>query len=71
MYVKLEKIDILIKVADKKNFEIILNELKEYSNDMEMELVRSSVKAIGKIILKIDEACKKAVTIVQEIVNNG
>ena len=70
-YVKLEKIEILVKVADKKNYEIILNELKEYSNDMEMELVRNSVKAIGKIILKIDEASKKAVTIVQEIANNG
>lgn len=64
VYVKMEKIDILVMVADKKNYEMILNELKEYSNDMEMELVRNSVKAIGKIILKIDEACKKAVTII-------
>ena len=70
-YVKLEKVEILVKVADKKNYEIILNELKEYSNDMEMELVRNSVKAIGKIILKIDEASKKAVLIIQEIVANG
>ena len=31
VYVKLEKIDILIKVADEKNAEIILNELKEYA----------------------------------------
>lgn len=44
---KLEKIDILVKVADKKNVESILNELKEYANDMDMELVRKSVKAIG------------------------
>lgn len=47
VYVKLEKIDILVKVADKKNVESILNELKEYANDMDMELVRKSVKAIG------------------------
>lgn len=44
---KLEKIDILVKVADKKNVESISNELKEYANDMDMELVRKSVKAIG------------------------
>jgi vesicle coat complex subunit len=47
VYVKLEKIDILVKVADKKNFDTILNELKEYSNDIDLDLVRKSVKAIG------------------------
>jgi len=31
VYVKLEKIDVLVKVSDKKNTDIILNELKEYS----------------------------------------
>jgi len=35
IYVKLEKIDILVKVADEKNCDIILNELKEYSNDID------------------------------------
>jgi AP-1 complex subunit beta-1 len=47
VYVKLEKIDVLVKVSDKKNTDIILNELKENSNDMDMELVRKSVRAIG------------------------
>lgn len=35
VYVKLEKIDILVKVSDEKNAEIILNELKEYSGEIE------------------------------------
>lgn len=47
VYVKLEKIDVLVKVSDKKNADVILNELKEYSQDMDMELVRKSVRAIG------------------------
>lgn len=71
IYVKLEKIDILVKVADEKNADIILNELKEYSNDVDVELVRKSVKAIGHIILKVDKAVKKAVEIIKEIVNEG
>lgn len=71
VYVKLEKIDILVKVADKKNFDTILNELKEYSNDIDLDLVRKSVRAIGNIILKIDESAKKAVEIIQDIVGNG
>lgn len=63
IYVKLEKIDILVKVAEDKNCDIILNELKEYSNDVDGELVRKSVKAIGQIILKVDKSSKKAAEI--------
>jgi len=35
VYVKLEKIDILVKVADEKNVDIILAELKEYAGDID------------------------------------
>jgi len=47
VYVKLEKIDILVKVADDKNVETILAELKEYAGDIDPELVKKSVRAIG------------------------
>ena len=71
VYVKLEKIDVLVKVADGNNAEIVLNELKEYSNDIDVDLIRKSVKAIGQIILKVDKASKKAVEILHEIIGNG
>lgn len=71
VYVKLEKIEILEKVADEKNFEIILNELREYSNDIDTNIIRNSVKAIGQIILKVDRASKRAAEILIEIVKNG
>lgn len=63
VYVKLEKIDILVKVADDKNADVILNELKEYANDLEIELIRKSIRSIGTIILRVDKASKKAVEI--------
>ena len=65
---KLEKIDILVKVSDDKHADVILNELKEYANDLELELIRKSIRAIGSIILKVDKASKRAVEILQEIV---
>ena len=69
VYVKLEKIDILVKVVDEKTADVILAELKEYSGDMDTEIVRRSVRAIGQIILKVDKASKKAVEIIGEIIN--
>lgn len=70
-YVKLEKIEILCKIADNKNAEMILNEFKEYSNDIDLDLVIAAVKGIGEVILKVDKAVKRAVEIVQEIFENG
>jgi vesicle coat complex subunit len=67
----LEKIDILVKVADDKNADVILNELKEYANDLEIELIRKSIRSIGTIILRVDKASKKAVEILHEIVTTG
>ena len=71
LYVKLEKIEILIKVAEDKNAEVVLNELQDYSNDMDLDLVEAAVKAIGQIILKVNRSVGRAVQIVQEIVQNG
>jgi AP-1 complex subunit beta-1 len=57
-----------VKVADDKNADVILNELKEYANDLELELIRQSIRAIGTIILRVDKASKRAVEILHEIV---
>ena len=47
LYVKLEKLDILVNVAEDTNAESVLNELHDYTNDMDMDLVTAAVKAIG------------------------
>lgn len=60
VYVKLEKVEILVKVADKTNSDQILLELKEYSSDVDTEIVGASVKAIGQIVLKVESSVKIA-----------
>jgi AP-1 complex subunit beta-1 len=47
VYVKIEKVDILIKVADKNNCEQILLELKEYASDVDTEIIGAAIRAIG------------------------
>lgn len=71
LYVKLEKIDILVKVSDKANAEQILSELKEYSNDVDMELVGASVRAIGHIVLKVESSVRTAAACIADIIKNG
>ena len=67
IYVKTEKIDILVKVAEASNVDVILGELKEYSNDIDQELVRQSVKAIGHVAIKVDRAAKKSIEVISGI----
>jgi len=71
VYVKLEKIDILVKVSDEKNVDLILAELKDYSGELDADIIKKSVRAMGQIILKVDKAAKKAVEIISGIVNDG
>lgn len=47
VYVKLEKIDILVKVSDEKNVDTILAELKEYSGELDADIIKKSVRAMG------------------------
>lgn len=71
IYVKMEKVEVLIKVADGNNVDMVLNELKEYTNDIDAELVSCAVKAIGHIILKVEKGSRRAVEIIKEIAANG
>ncbi len=64
----MEKIDVLVKVADNSNIDLIMSEFKEYVNDIDSDFVRKSVWAIGMIAVKVERCAKKAVEILQEVV---
>ncbi len=47
IYIKMEKLDIIYRLADEKNMDYILLELKKYSNEVDVEFVRKSLRVIG------------------------
>jgi len=58
-YIKIEKLEILLKLSDVKNYEIVLNELSEYANEVDPDYIRRVVKVIGKIAIKVDKSVDK------------
>lgn len=68
-YVKLEKLDIMIRIANEKNIEQLLMELKEYSLEVDMDFTKRAVKAIGQCAIKIDSAAEKCVTVLLELIS--
>ena len=43
----MEKLDIIYRLADEKNIDYILLELKKYANEVDIEFVRKSLRIIG------------------------
>ena len=68
IYVKFEKLDILYKLCDNSNYEMILNELSSYSIlEYDMELVQKSIKYIGRIGYKFENSMNICVDNLQQI----
>jgi vesicle coat complex subunit len=42
IYVKREKLDILVRLATTENIQSILHELKDYTNEVDVEFVKKS-----------------------------
>lgn len=69
LYLKLEKIEIMVRLANFHNYKILLNELKEYLMEIDPEFVRRSVQAVGQVAIKLGPAAaSKAVELLVELV---
>ncbi|CAG8530085.1 6844_t:CDS:10 [Cetraspora pellucida] len=68
-YVKLEKLEIMIKLANEKNIDQLLSELKEYASEVDVDFVRKSVRAIGQCAIKISEASERCVNVLLDLIN--
>lgn len=72
IYVKLEKIDILYKLADTKNFENIVNELKSYAiTEFDQDLIKRAIRYIGYVGYKYDKSLDLCVDSIKEILEHS
>lgn len=62
-YIKMEKLDIIIRICSSSSAKLVLDELNEYCNDIDVAFVKKSVRAIGQIALKIPAATNRCVDI--------
>ncbi|KAI0819844.1 clathrin binding protein [Trametes gibbosa] len=68
LYVKVEKLDIMVRLASDKNVDPLLSELKEYAQEVDVDFVRRSIKAIGQTAVKIDEAAERCVNVLLDLI---
>jgi len=69
LYIKLEKLEIIVRLANKDNIKEILNEIVEYSQMGDVEFVRKSVRAIGRCAIKLQSVAAQCVKTLTELIN--
>jgi vesicle coat complex subunit len=67
-YVKLEKLDIMVKLSTDKNIDTLLSELKEYASEVDYDFVKKAIRAIGQCAIKIDSAGEKCVNVLLDLI---
>ncbi|KDQ52427.1 hypothetical protein JAAARDRAFT_40280 [Jaapia argillacea MUCL 33604] len=68
LYVKIEKLDIMVRLAHENNVDALLSELKEYASEVDVDFVRKSIKAIGQAAIKIDSAAERCVNVLLDLI---
>lgn len=71
IYVKMEKLQILIKLVSERNVDQVLLEFKEYATAADVEFVRKSVRAIGRTAIKLEKAAERCIHVLLELIENG
>jgi len=69
-YVKLEKLEMMVRLSSEKNVEQVLSEFKEYANEVDVDFVRRSIHAIGRIAIKMESAAERCVNVLMELIQS-
>ncbi|KAI0255583.1 clathrin binding protein [Lactifluus subvellereus] len=68
LYVKVEKLDIMVRLANENNVDALLSELKEYASEVDVDFVRRSIKAIGQAAVKIEAGAERCVNVLLDLI---
>ncbi|GAP87356.2 putative AP-2 complex subunit beta [Rosellinia necatrix] len=69
IYVKVTKLELIFMLANEKNIEEVLTELREYATEVDVHFVRKAVRAIGKLAIKIEPAARRCINLLLELVS--
>ena len=68
IYVKMEKLEIMIKLANDANIDQVLLEFKEYATEVDVDFVRRSVRAIGRCAVNLEAAAERCINVLLDLI---
>ncbi|CAE7205840.1 BETAC-AD, partial [Symbiodinium sp. KB8] len=70
IYVKMEKLEVLVRLANASNVESVLMELREYAQEVDVEYVRRAVRTIGRLAIKLDKAAPNCIRLLLQLIKD-
>ncbi|KAJ1917165.1 beta-adaptin [Mycoemilia scoparia] len=71
VYVKNEKLGIMVRICSESSAKQLLSELKEYSKEVDVDFVRKSIQAIGQVGVKHQSAADQCSKDLLDIIKTG
>lgn len=68
IYVKMEKLEIMVMLSSERNVDQVLLEFKEYATEVDVEFVRKSVRAIGRCAIKLEKAAERCIQVLLDLI---
>ncbi|KAK6455707.1 beta-adaptin [Scheffersomyces xylosifermentans] len=69
LYLKLEKLEIMVRLANDSNSALLLGELKEYAMEFEPSLVAKAIKSIGSVAIKLAGSTVKSINLLINLID--
>ena len=69
LYIKKIKLKILVELSTTQNYQDILNELEEYTSDVNSNFAKKTIKFIGEIGMRLDSALSSVVLLLKTFIN--
>ncbi|KAL7749680.1 hypothetical protein RI367_004908 [Sorochytrium milnesiophthora] len=68
IYVKMAKLEIIMRLVSESNVDQVLIELKEYASEVDIDFVRRAVRSIGRCAIKVDTMADKSIASLIELI---
>ncbi|ELP84876.1 AP-2 complex subunit beta-1, putative [Entamoeba invadens IP1] len=69
LYIKVEKLEIIVALANKDNIKEILAEFVDYSQMGDVEFVRKAVRALGRCAIKLENVANQCISTLVDLIN--
>lgn len=68
VYVKMAKLEIMYRLANERNVEQVLAELREYATEVDVDFVRKAVRSIGRLAIKIESTTDRCISTLMSLI---
>eukprot|EP00698_Gefionella_okellyi_P003571 TRINITY_DN13360_c0_g1_i1.p1 TRINITY_DN13360_c0_g1~~TRINITY_DN13360_c0_g1_i1.p1 ORF type:complete len:942 (-),score=270.68 TRINITY_DN13360_c0_g1_i1:49-2697(-) len=68
VFVKMEKLEIMIMLANEQNVQQVLQEFKDSAQEVDVDFVRKAVRAIGRTAIKLEPAADRCVQVLVDLI---